>query len=153
MRSLKGALAGGALLALAGGAQQVGAAKWPTYHIHHVYLTPIAASIAHTLSYEPAKAGVKYLVVRFSEVNKDDVQAEYAYNDIKVVTPDGKTIEQSFASPDDNLGQDVLDPGGHTTGSVAWEVPQTAHTAELRWNPTSGFTQAKMPTYTWKVSF
>ncbi len=151
MRTLVAGLITGA--ATIGGMQQVMAAKWATYHIHHVYLTPIKVQTTTSVGYSTADAGKMFLVVTFHVVNKDDVQEEVGYNDIKVITAAGKEVDQDFASPDNELSSTVLDPGGSADAADAWQVPLGSHFATLHWSPQPGFSDVKYPDYAWKVKF
>jgi hypothetical protein len=133
--------------------QAAAAAAWPAYHIHHVSLNPTRVTTAKGLGYSTAPAGKVYLVVVFHEVNRDDVQSQIQYNEIKVVTPNGKLIDQSYSDPDNALTDLVLDPGGKGDGGVAWEIPRGIHAATLRWSPAPLFSNVRYPVYAWKVTF
>ena len=50
--------------------QQAVAAKWATYHIHHVYVTLIRVQTTTTVGYSTADAGKTFLVATFHVVNR-----------------------------------------------------------------------------------
>ena len=131
----------------------VHAARWATYHINYVYLTPYKVQTMQQIDqFTTAKPGTKYLVVSFHAVNKDDVQQEIGSSDMKL-SVGGRVLDEDYSDPPQPLNGQVMDIGGKLDGGVTFVVSANAHAAQIRWAPDNLMMDAKWPTYTWNLKF
>jgi len=151
MRRLIASLVAASGLIVATGS--VHAARWATYHINYLYLTPYKVSTTQQIDqFTNASPGTKYLVISFHAMNRDDVQQEVSYSDMKLAVG-GRVIDEDFSDPPQPLDGQVLDVGGKLDGGVTFVVASNAHAAQVRWSPDNMMSDAKWPTYSWNVTF
>jgi hypothetical protein len=143
-----------ALLALAGLTSSAqAAARYPTYHINWLMLTPErVATVSSFGDTTPDNNGDKFLNIVVHATNKDDVTQEISTDDFKARLSTGQIVDTSFDAPDPSIGA-TLSSGASFTGNLTFEIPGNVHSANVTWAPSAPCCDVTWPTYTWKFSF
>ena len=142
------------LLALLAGPKVAQAAKYPTYHINELTLTPYKISTTNSITqYINADPGKKYVVIMFHEVNRDDVPQAASSSDFKL-SSNGQVVGTGYEDPTPKLDSVVLLPGARQDGGIAFQVDSHAHSGLLAWHVDAPlFSSETWPTYVWKLTF
>jgi hypothetical protein len=130
------------------------AAKYPTYHINELFLTPYQIKAANSLGdYNTADQGKEFVAIYFHAINRDDVENEVSSDDIKLIAG-GQSISQDYADISPALDDTVIEPGAAYAGAIVFQVPLGLHSGALVWAPSAPCCgDIKYPTYRWRLHF
>ncbi len=130
------------------------ATKPVTRHVDMVYVTLTRIATEKSIeTYNVPAAGNVYLTLWLSAVNRNDVPLDLATSDFKVILSGGASVDAAYTTLAPALPSTVLNVGGHTAGTVTFEVPQHGHAVDLEWAATACSYDLHWTPATWPVRY